>query len=245
METSPTVAELQSPVPDRDQVPQEAFNQTYQPDYGLDGEKPIPMVQRKELAALANTHELSSTAISPVTERKKLDAKADDHELPVDTTPTTVELQNRSWDGDQDGVSQQTFGQPYQPNELESYPVAAELQGPEVAEPPPKQTFSQPFKSLSIDPYGESYNQSAESGSGAADVPQELESYRASIQTLLSDTGVSTRGSSKMDELRARRDKIRVEKERLLKLHELDELEASVRREMLEEQRKARVNVSP
>jgi hypothetical protein len=56
---------------------------------------------------------------------------------------------------------------------------------------------------------------------------------------------VSMRGSSKMDELRAKRDKIRVEKERLLKLQELDELEASVQREMLEEQRKARGNVSP
>jgi hypothetical protein len=48
-----------------------------------------------------------------------------------------------------------------------------------------------------------------------------------------------------MDELREKREKIRVEKERLLKLQELDELEAAVQREMLEEERRARGDVSP
>ena len=42
-----------------------------------------------------------------------------------------------------------------------------------------------------------------------------------------------------MEELRAKRDKIKVEKERLLMLQELDEMEATVQREMLEEQRKS------
>ncbi len=43
-----------------------------------------------------------------------------------------------------------------------------------------------------------------------------------------------------MEELRAKRDKIKVEKERFLMLQELDEMEATMQREMLEEQRKRR-----
>jgi hypothetical protein len=42
-----------------------------------------------------------------------------------------------------------------------------------------------------------------------------------------------------MEELRAKRDKIKAEKGRLLKLQELGEMEATVQREMLEEQRKS------
>jgi len=45
-----------------------------------------------------------------------------------------------------------------------------------------------------------------------------------------------------MDELGVKRDMIRVEKERLLKLQELDEMEAAVQREMQEEQRKSTGN---
>lgn len=41
-----------------------------------------------------------------------------------------------------------------------------------------------------------------------------------------------------MEELRAKSERIKVEKERLLRLQELDEVEAAVQREMLEEQRK-------
>lgn len=47
-----------------------------------------------------------------------------------------------------------------------------------------------------------------------------------------------------MDELRAKRDKIRLGKERLLKLQELDEMEAAVQKEMLEEVRRAGGDVS-
>jgi hypothetical protein len=55
---------------------------------------------------------------------------------------------------------------------------------------------------------------------------------------VLSDTSASA-SSSRMDELRAKRDRIRVEKERLLKFQELDEMEAAVQREIQEEQRKS------
>jgi hypothetical protein len=43
-----------------------------------------------------------------------------------------------------------------------------------------------------------------------------------------------------MDELHVRRDKIQQEKERLLKLQELDKLEATVQKEILEEARRQR-----
>jgi hypothetical protein len=62
-----------------------------------------------------------------------------------------------------------------------------------------------------------------------------------SSQTILSGTTTSTTvgaSSSRIDELRAKRDRIRVEKERLLKLQELDEMEEAVQREMLEEQKR-------
>ncbi len=42
-----------------------------------------------------------------------------------------------------------------------------------------------------------------------------------------------------MEELRAKRDKIKVGKELLLKLQELDEMEAAAQRGVLEEQRKS------
>jgi hypothetical protein len=64
---------------------------------------------------------------------------------------------------------------------------------------------------------------------------------RATSETPLSE-GAS---SSRTDELREKREKISVEKERLLKLQELGELEAAVQREMLEEERRARGDVSP
>jgi len=57
---------------------------------------------------------------------------------------------------------------------------------------------------------------------------------------LLSDVSGRESGSSvRLEELRAKRDKIKAEKGRLLKLQELDEMEATVQREMLEEQRKS------
>ena len=61
-----------------------------------------------------------------------------------------------------------------------------------------------------------------------------------SSHTLLSDASGSGSGSSaRTEKLRAKRDKSQVEKERLLMLQELDEMEATVQREMLEEQRKS------
>ena len=57
---------------------------------------------------------------------------------------------------------------------------------------------------------------------------------------MLSDVSGRESGSSvRMEELRAKRDKIKAEKGSLLKLQELDEMEATVQREMLEEQRKS------
>ena len=51
--------------------------------------------------------------------------------------------------------------------------------------------------------------------------------------------------SSRIDELKAKREKIRTEKERLLKLQELDEMEAAVHREIMEEEERAKRDGSP
>ncbi|KAH8792318.1 hypothetical protein F5882DRAFT_487811 [Hyaloscypha sp. PMI_1271] len=117
-------------------------------------------------------------------------------------------------------------------HELEGSPTA-ELQSPAQA---PQQTFSQSFQPLAIEPSVGSYGSKPEGRVAHDALPS-----RATSETPLSD-GAS---SSRMDELREKREKIRVEKERLLKLQELDELEAAVQREMLEEERRARGDVSP
>ncbi|KAH8750883.1 hypothetical protein BGZ57DRAFT_934625 [Hyaloscypha finlandica] len=117
-------------------------------------------------------------------------------------------------------------------HELEGSPTA-ELQSPAQA---PQQTFSQPFQPLAIEPSVGSYGSKPEGRVAHDALPS-----RATSEKPLSD-GAS---SSRMDELREKREKIRVEKERLLKLQELDELEAAVQREMLEEERRARGDVSP
>jgi hypothetical protein len=62
----------------------------------------------------------------------------------------------------------------------------------------------------------------------------------ASGQTPLSDQSTSAGGCFRITELRVKHDKIRLEKERLLKLQELDELEASVQKKILEEARRER-----
>jgi hypothetical protein len=172
----------------------------------LTPEKFTTVMPGNELGTPANTHELSPTAGNPI-QRKELPSPANDHQLGVSTSPTG----SPTWD--REVVPEEAFGHSYL-NEQDPN------QSPAVAEPPPKQTFSQPFESVPIDPY----------------IP---DSSRASSQTLLSESNIAAGSTARMDELRAKRDKIRLEKERLLKLQELDEMEAAVQKEMLEEARRA------
>jgi hypothetical protein len=164
------------------------------------------VIPGNELATPANTHEMSPTAEKPI-QRKELPTLVNNHQLGVSTSPT------RSPTWEREVVPGGAFGHSY-PSEQDPN------QSPAVAEPPLKQTFSQPFESVPIDPY----------------IP---DSSRASSQTLHSETNIAAGSTSRMDELRAKRDKIRLEKERLLKLQELDEMEAAVQKEMLEEARRA------
>ncbi len=149
---------------------------------------------------------MSPTAGEPI-QRKELSTPADDQHLGVSTSPT------RSPTWDREVVPEGAHGHSYR-NEQDPN------QNPAVAEPPPKQTFSQPFESVPIDPY----------------IP---DSSQAFSQTVLSEPDIAADSTARMDELRAKRDKIRVEKERLLKLQELDEVEAAVQKELLEEARRA------
>ncbi|PMD19354.1 hypothetical protein NA56DRAFT_705519 [Hyaloscypha hepaticicola] len=101
-----------------------------------------------------------------------------------------------------------------------------------------QQTFSQPYQP-SHDLVGIFARDESPADAEMTSEP-EPEPADVSSHTLLSDASGSGSGSSaRMEELRAKRDKIKVEKERLLKLQELDEMEATVQREMLEEQRKS------
>jgi hypothetical protein len=101
-----------------------------------------------------------------------------------------------------------------------------------------QQTFSQPYQP-SHDLVGIFARDESPADAEITSEP-EPEPADVSSHTLLSDASGSGSGSSaRMEELRAKRDKIKVEKERLLMLQELDEMEATVQREMLEEQRKS------
>ncbi len=172
----------------------------------LTPEKFTTFMPGNELTIPANTHELSPTAGKSI-QRKELPAPTNDHQLGVSTTP----MRSPTWD--REVVPGGVFGHSYL-NEQDPNQSSA------VAEPAPKQTFSQPIESVPIDPY----------------TPNDS---RASSQPLLSESNIAAGSTSRMDELRAKRDKIRLEKERLLKLQELDEMEAAVQKEMLEEARRA------
>jgi len=122
---------------------------------------------------------------------------------------------------------------------LDASPPVADLQSRELdPNQVPPQTFSQPYQ-----PNYEAFGSDVGKGDDATEVvavQHEPDSSRIASPTVLSDTDLSTSGSSsRMDELRAKRDKIRAEKQRLLKLQELDEMEAAVQREIQEEQRKS------
>ncbi|KAN0106813.1 hypothetical protein V8E51_009689 [Hyaloscypha variabilis] len=101
-----------------------------------------------------------------------------------------------------------------------------------------QRTFGQPYEpSHDLEIFARDKESAAD-----ADITSEPESEPADFpsHTLLSDVSGRESGSSvRMEELRAKRDKIKAEKGRLLKLQELDEMEATVQREMLEEQRKS------
>lgn len=94
-----------------------------------------------------------------------------------------------------------------------------------MAELTSKQTFSKRFSTV-IDPHVGNPTESGDTSISRESV------FSASIQTPLSDQSKSAGGNSRMIELRVKHDRIRLEKEKLLKLQELDELEASVQKEI-------------
>lgn len=193
------------------------------------------MISRQELSTSANDLELESPIGDgkpvKVTQRSELPTPANKHEL--EHSVTAAELQRPAWDSGQ--VQEPAFRSPYPlEHELDANAgTEAPLQNPDShSYPLPQQTFSQPFESF--EPV-------------VTEVPStqhEPVSLGASSQTILSDTSTAEGSSSQIDTLRAKREKIRVEKERLLKLQELDEMEALVNREIMEEER-ARGTGSP
>jgi hypothetical protein len=187
----------------------------------LPAEKPIQIIRTTEMPELPPSYpELPAEKPIRSIPRKELPTRANDLEL--DARPTAAELQGPALDRAQGPDNR----------ELETRPTATELRS--SAWEVPKQTFSQPFQPLPRASYVGGHERAAEANAPPTHEPG---SSRASSQTLLSDMSTDA-SSSRMDELRAKRDKIRTEKERLLKLQELDEMEAAVQREMLEEAKK-------
>lgn len=187
-----------------------------------------PTSARQELSTSANDLELESPKGDgkplEVMQRSELPTPANKHEL--ESSITTAGLQSPAWDSGQ--VQEPAFRPLNLPeHELDAHAgTEASLQSPDShSNPLPQQTFSQPFESF--EPVF----------TELSSTQHEPVSLGAASQTILSDTSTAEGGSSQIDTLRAKREKIRVEKERLLKLQELDEMEAIVNREIMEEER--------
>ena len=194
-----------------------------------------PTSARQELSTSANDLELESPKGDgkpvEVMQRSELPTPANKHEL--ESSVTAAGLQSPAWDSGQ--VQEPAFRPLNLPeHELDAHAgTEASLQSPDShSNPLPQQTFSQPFESF--EPVF----------TELSSTQHEPVSLGASSQSILSDTSTAEGGSSQIDTLRAKREKIRVEKERLLKLQELDEMEAIVNREIMEEER-ARGTGSP
>ncbi|KFZ11322.1 hypothetical protein V502_07601 [Pseudogymnoascus sp. VKM F-4520 (FW-2644)] len=201
----------------------------------LPDKEPTHTIARQELSTAANDLELESPKGDgqpvEVMQRSELPTPANKHEL--EHSVTAAELQRPAWDSGP--VQEPASGPLYQlEHELDAHAgTEAPLQGPDShSHPLPQQTFSQPFES------------SEPVFTELSSTQHESVSLGASSQSILSDTSTAEGGSSQIDTLRAKREKIRVEKERLLKLQELDEMEARVDREIIEEER-ARGTGSP
>jgi len=192
----------------------------------------MQMIGRKELATAANDLELKSRKDDKQRvedlQSNELPTLENKHEL--EHSVKAAELQSPAWDGGQ--MQEHAFSPPYQLEPELDVGAGAPLRSSD-SQSHPQQTFSQPFESF--EPV-------------ATELPSrqhEPASSRASSQTILSDTSTAVGSSSRIDELRAKREKIRTEKERLLKLQELDEMEATVHREIMEEEERTRVTGSP
>lgn len=121
-------------------------------------------------------------------------------------------------------------------HELDTCPPATEVQSGEWDQSRVlQQTFNQPYEAA-LEFLDGGKDQVAETA--LVQHEPEPEPSLVSSQTVLSDASGSA-SSSRMEELKARREHIRVGKERLLKLQELDEMEAAVQREIQEEQKRS------
>ncbi|OBT90274.1 hypothetical protein VE02_01271 [Pseudogymnoascus sp. 03VT05] len=190
----------------------------------LPSKEPTDMIARQELSTAANDLELESpkgdAQPGGAMQRSELPTPAN----MLEHSATVAELQSPAWDSGQ--VQEPAFRPPNQlEHELDAHvDTEGPLQSPDShSHPLPQQTFSQPFESFEP------------AATKLLSTQHEPVSLGASGQTILSDTSTAEGSSSQIDTLLAKREKIRVEKERLLKLQELDEMEAMVNREILEE----------
>ncbi|KFY27500.1 hypothetical protein V491_00885 [Pseudogymnoascus sp. VKM F-3775] len=137
----------------------------------------------------------------------------------LSTSANGLELETPKRDGQSlAGMQRSELPTPANRHELDAHAgTKAPLQSPNShSHPPPQQTFSQPFESF--EPVA----------TQLPNTQHEPVTLGASSQTIHLDTSTAEGSFSQIDTLLAKREKIRVEKERLLTLQELDEMEAII-----------------
>ena len=186
---------------------------------------PFPL--EAELPTKSNTHEIDGQSMEHMA--VKLDEK---HSLSPHEIVPELPAENSMYGIQKDGSSTAAIN-----HELDASQSMVQGGGPELNQAP-QQTFSPPYLATdeSVEVDRESKDKASEV-SHTQDAPPP-ESSGVSNQALTSETS-EAESFSRMEELQAKIEKIKVVKERLLKLQELDKMEAAVQREMQEEQRKS------
>jgi CFEM domain len=185
-------------------------------------ESEILIPREPELPTIYNTHEIEGkkTGYELMAGGEEIGRGADLAVLPELPTDTEKEKATDNVET-QDTSEREAGGQERDLNEIQV----------------PKTTFSQPYPA---DCEGLEFNPEINKGDAEIEhTKHEQEISTVSEEIVLPDGGGSSETFSVMEELRARRGKIIAEKERLFKLQELDEMEAEVQREIIEEQRKS------
>jgi len=185
-------------------------------------EEPLPF--EGELSTKSSMHQIDGR----ITSYPTLDNLDEEYEVLPSISELPAEKQIYTFQSEE-------LSTPANNHELDAGPPVADPQNWELEQNQvPQQTFSQPYQ-----PDYEAFGSDVGKGNGAAEavaVQHEPDSSRVASEAVLSATSTSA-SSSRIDGLRAKRDKIKVEKERLLKLQELDEMDAAVQYEIREEQR--------
>lgn len=187
-----------------------------------------------ELPTQANTHEIEGRGKSPIPELWHKQPNLEDvailpYELP--SPPEKHEM------GEESAVQRRALPTSANKHEMGALTNITELPNATPSQPQEKQTYSQPFPYLAgpDDDFHVSDTNPVDNQAISPPAPSIASHDWGS--TMVTD---SASGSAilRMDALQAKMNKIRAEKQRLAKLQELEEAEAEVQREIMEERRR-------